>query len=80
MMRLNERIPNLVSKFILDNILSRVWQTAEKGQNIYKIADFASFRQFYDQKGVKCYRICILRPDLEPRIEAHPLDHKMKGD
>ena len=42
--------------------------------------DFASSRQFFGQKGGQILSYLNLRPDLNPLIKVHLLDHKMKGD
>ena len=60
-LKIDERIPNrLVSKFKSDNISPLL---AKRWPKTGKIPDFASF--LFLQKGVICYAILILRPDLE---------------
>ena len=59
----NEGIPNLASKLKSN----KIWhpflpkQLSQIGYIIY----FANFEFFFGQKGVKCYLIWILRPNLE---------------
>ena len=76
-MRVDERIPNLVSEFKSDSI----WPLLD--QNTGKLAELGIlpvFDRFMAKKGVKCYPICILRPDFESSHQGDILDHKIKGD
>ena len=58
----DEKIPNMASKFKSHNIWTPFWQKNSKLSK-YRDGQFSKKKKY--KKGVKCYAISILKPDLE---------------
>ena len=69
---------NFVGKYLIALLETEIPTVGNKKRSkTDKIGYFASFQSFFKvKKGVKCYPISILRPDLEPSHQGACLRHQ----
>ena len=70
-MRLDERIPNLVSELKSDDIYPSF--CPQNGQKLAKYPILSVFDHFSAKNGVTCYPISILRHGLESSLQGTSL-------